>query len=155
MSSEAPTNVAVVARLRPLDPQDGDAPCLSVDAGGGGGGGGGAGEGSFPTSLVYGGAAGGGGSTNSASTLTFRFDRVHGGLFGLRVFGFSADAAAAADDHPNANPRRSPAPRPPPPRAFTTRHPTGPESTQADIFEHCAPLIDGVLKGVNGTIMGE
>jgi hypothetical protein len=76
-----PTNVSVVARLRPLGPLD-EASCLSVAWGGGGGGGG-------SSAVVFAGGAGGnssggnssGNSNNAAaSTLTFRFDQVHGEL---------------------------------------------------------------------------
>jgi hypothetical protein len=58
-----------------------------------------------------------------------------------------------------ATPRPSPAPPPPPPgktppRPTKHKH-TGPDATQEEIFQHCEPLVDGVLAGINGTIMGE
>jgi hypothetical protein len=71
--SAVPINVSVIARIRPPGPQDGPA-CLSTELGGGESGGGAA--------VVFAGGAGTGGATSAAasstSTLTFRFDHVHG-----------------------------------------------------------------------------
>jgi hypothetical protein len=52
-----------------------------------------------------------------------------------------------------AGPPPTPPPRSPPTKSNLQPN-TGPESTQEDVFQHCEPLIDGVLKGLNGTIMG-
>lgn len=35
----------------------------------------------------------------------------------------------------------------------TLHHLAGEDATQRDVFEDCRPVVDGVLAGVNGTIM--
>jgi len=155
-----PTNVSVVARLRPMGPLE-EASCLSV------GGGGAAAAASVGFSGAAASASGGGGGNHNngsgggnASTLTFRFDQVHGewtGVVGFRLF--SAGGGGGQQQNKRPRPSSPAAPlrkeRPPPSKPTTTKiTPAGTDATQADIFQHCEPLVDGIFKGLNGTIMG-